>query len=120
MHRENEIPISQWPFKKGRWVYFINPYQSHGSGYFRLRKGKVKFYNPAIKSSLLVTAGHPFYNLNEDGKETSTLVSANNVFPVTKAGKRAAQVAIRESMFAEVARLRDYEARLNKEANESP
>lgn len=113
MKPENELPESQWPFRKGRYVWCIPCGCSTADP--RIVKARVKHYNPAIVGDgWAVTKDQPFYCLMNGRK--SEIAMARNCQPLTNAGKARLLVAIATGYEAAAARHEEHGATLRGDA----
>ena len=81
----NPLPQSRWPFRKGRRVLFLTKDNE-------ILQGVVRFYQPALEGSCVVTKGSPCVNIHADRK--SHVVSVDDVRNVTRSGRRELSLRI--------------------------
>jgi len=96
----NPLPQNQWPIKEGRKVVFISPKWSNWESLSE-GKGTIRWFNPALETTCCTSEGHPSFTINV-GKDSADTVSADHVFPDTKAGRLALQ-KLKAEMYFEMA-----------------
>ncbi len=83
----NPYPARLWPYREGTKVYYI----SHRGQNPWIAKGRVRWYNPALESSSVLSKGDEIVTVNVLGGSdfgNAQVVSVTDTQPFTKKGLR--------------------------------
>jgi hypothetical protein len=84
----NPYPAHLWPHKEGDRVYYLTNFMRLD---VRVATGRVRFYNPALEQTFLVTRGRPCVTVDVVAGDVGTvqIVPLDRVVPFTRAGLAA-------------------------------